>query len=191
MVREAWKKQRAEDIETSNNKRNPNQNVCAYNVAYYFNCHKQVKFLHRISDLLRAVRKRYQVRSRMSIAKKLLAKKKVQFTVAQLRKIIPEIVEIEDKSKNTFQEFYDPVDHRNWIQETHTVNDVQGFIVLVEGHVLALKRNGEVANDSDPRLRDRRKVNSFYMVNRTFDLTPSSKGWTDEIDADLVKEWGL
>ena len=188
MVREAWKEQRAKDIKTSNNKVNPNQNICAYSVARYFRVADKIKYLHRISDLIRALRKKWTVRSRMSMVKKLLAKKKVPITVSQIRKVVSEITKIEDETKVTYEEFLDPNEHRSWVQETITINDIKGYVLLVEGHVLALSRHGDIVVDTDPRVRDRRKVTMFYMVNQTFKLMPTSIGWSDEInDAELER----
>ena len=86
MAREAWKKQRNRDIKTSNNPSNPNQNACAYAVARHLGVNTSIKYLHRISDLHRAIRKKYTLRSRMSNAKKLLKKKPL--TVNQFKKIL-------------------------------------------------------------------------------------------------------
>ena len=188
MAREVWKKQREKDIAGSNNKNNPNQNICAYQVARMFGCADKVIYLHRMSDLVRALRKRWQVRSRKSMVKKLLAKKKAPMTVAQIRKIIPKITKLEDESKTHYQEFYDPNHHRNWVQEQITVNDVRGYVLLVEGHVLALDIRGDVMVDTDPRHRDRRKVTMVYMVNRPFKLHPYSVGWSDEIDPETFEK---
>lgn len=191
MAREAWKKQRTDDIVTSNNKVNPNQNVCAYSVARYFRVAHKVKYLHRMNDLLRALRKKWTVRSRMSMVKKLLAKKKVPITVSQIRKIVSEITKIEDAPSVKYEEFYDPNEHRNWVQETYTINDIKGYVLLVEGHVLALSRHGDIVVDTDPRVRDRRKVTMFYMVNQTFKMMSTSKGWTDEISDSELERMGL
>lgn len=188
MAREIWKKQREKDIADSNNKNNPNQNVCAYHVARVFGCAEKVIYLHRMSDLIRALRKRWQVRSRKSMVKKLLAKKKAPMTVAQVRKIIPKITDLEDKTKTHYEEFYDPNHHRNWVQEQIVCNDIRGFVLLVEGHVLALDRWGDVWVDTDPRHRDRRKVTMVYMVNRPIALNPYSVGWSDEIDPETFEK---
>jgi hypothetical protein len=53
----------------SNNKENPNQNVCANAVANYLGVDFKVRYLHTITDIVRAVRKRWTVRSRKSSVK--------------------------------------------------------------------------------------------------------------------------
>lgn len=47
----------------SNNSRNPNQNVCAQRVAQALGVADQVRYLHTIEDMKRAVQKRYSMRS--------------------------------------------------------------------------------------------------------------------------------
>jgi hypothetical protein len=49
--------------EASNNKRNPNQNVCAQAVARSLGVADDVRYLHTIEDLKRAVGKRWSCRS--------------------------------------------------------------------------------------------------------------------------------
>jgi len=39
------------------------------------------------------------------------------------------------------------------------------YIVSIRGHVLALDRHGDVAVDTDPRKRDRRRVEGVYAVD--------------------------
>jgi len=125
------------------------------------------------------------------MVKKLLAKKKAPITVSQIRKIVSEITKIEDAPSKKYEEFYDPNEHRSWVQETYTINDIKGYVLLVEGHVLALSRHGDIVVDTDPRVRDRRKVTMFYMVNQTFKMMPTSMGWTDEISDSELERMGL
>jgi len=55
-------------INGSNNKKNPRKNICAEAVADAIGVAGYVRYLHTISDLVRAARMRYTVRSRMSAA---------------------------------------------------------------------------------------------------------------------------
>ena len=65
----------------SNNKQNPNKNICALRVAQALDVDDKVRYIHTIKDLVRASRFRWQVRSRNS---KLIKKGKT--TVSQLKK---------------------------------------------------------------------------------------------------------
>lgn len=53
----------------SNNSENNNKNICALEVAKALGVAHQVRYLHTITDLVRAARTRYTVRSRMSKVK--------------------------------------------------------------------------------------------------------------------------
>lgn len=55
-------------INGSNNKRNPRKNLCAEAVADAIGVAGNVRYLHTISDLVRAARMNFMVRSRMSAA---------------------------------------------------------------------------------------------------------------------------
>ena len=52
--------------ENSNNRENPNQNLCALAVAKALSVDKEVRYLHTVSDIVRAARKSWTVRSRKS-----------------------------------------------------------------------------------------------------------------------------
>lgn len=54
---------------TSNNPENPNQNICTQAVAKYLGVDKMVRSLHIPSDIVKASRKMYTVRSRFSKVK--------------------------------------------------------------------------------------------------------------------------
>jgi hypothetical protein len=69
--RKKWK-------DESNNRENPNQNVCCQAVANWFGTATEVRYLHCMSDLVRSVRTKYTVRSRLSTVGKR--------TVGQIRK---------------------------------------------------------------------------------------------------------
>ena len=53
----------------SNNDQNPNKNICVYRVAKMLGVEDKVRYLHTISDLKRAARTRFSIRSVKSIAK--------------------------------------------------------------------------------------------------------------------------
>jgi len=61
-------KRRIARKQASNNKENPNKNLCAEAVAEAIGVSRHVRYLHTISDLVRAARNDYIVRSRMSAA---------------------------------------------------------------------------------------------------------------------------
>ena len=65
----------------SNNTENPNKNICALMVAKALKVDNKVRYIHTITDLVRASRFRWQVRRRNS---KLIKKGKT--TVSQLKK---------------------------------------------------------------------------------------------------------
>jgi hypothetical protein len=50
----------------SNNKKNPNKNVCALAVAKALGVHEETRYLHSIQDVVYAARKHWTVRSRFS-----------------------------------------------------------------------------------------------------------------------------
>lgn len=53
----------------SNNKSNPNKNICALRVASYFGQADQARYLHTIYDVIRNVRRAHTVRSIRSYVK--------------------------------------------------------------------------------------------------------------------------
>jgi len=54
----------------SNNRTNPNKNICTSSITGFFNCTHLVRYLHRHTDVVRALRiGGYQVRSRSSQVK--------------------------------------------------------------------------------------------------------------------------
>ena len=59
-------RQRKQFKKKSNNTANNNKNICALRVAEYLRVESMVRYLHTKDDLVRAVRKAYTVRSRMS-----------------------------------------------------------------------------------------------------------------------------
>lgn len=72
-------------IKDSNNKHNPNQNICALAVARALGVNDNVRYLHVMEDLVRAARTKYTVRSRKSLLK--------ADTVGALRKEIQEKID--------------------------------------------------------------------------------------------------
>lgn len=125
--RKVWK-------ERSNNSSNPNKNICTTAVAKSFGVANDVRYLHTHDDIVRAVRTRFTVRSRMSSVK--------GTTVGAIRKELAKI------SKNEIKKGNRPI----------------GFIISVAGHALALNADGTTRVDTDPRKRDKRKVFNIKIV---------------------------
>jgi hypothetical protein len=73
--------------ERSNNRINPNQNVCAHYVAKALGVDGMVRYLHWYSDVLRAIRKKFDVRS---------VKSKMKATVGASRAVMVKLAEIDD-----------------------------------------------------------------------------------------------
>ena len=67
----------------SNNQENTNKNVCAFAVADVLGVAEETRFLHTTSDLVRATRKKFIVRSRKSTLK--------GNTVGSIRKQVTEL----------------------------------------------------------------------------------------------------
>ncbi len=153
---------RERQIKKSNNKDNPNQNVCAQAVAKWLGVANKVRYLHNIDDVVRAARTKFTVRSRLSEAKKLLPKKKL--TVSQFRKIAKDIYEKAYGGEVRKAKWYCPTEGRWWIEETRTCYDPAAFIIRTPDHALALDTEGEVVVDTSPRKSDRRTITHVYMV---------------------------
>lgn len=51
---------------TSNNPQNPNKNLCLLEIAHKMRVNEATRYLHTVSDLVRAARTKYKVRSRLS-----------------------------------------------------------------------------------------------------------------------------
>jgi hypothetical protein len=122
---------------TSNNKQNPNKNICAKEAVQAFLgkelTEQKVRYLHNRSDCVRAVRKYYTVRSKGSKVK--------GKTIGAARTKLAEIA-----SKEPYKVF--------------------GFLVFIDQHVLVLDGFGQTLIDTDARKRDRRKIEDCYIVYR-------------------------
>ena len=127
--------------ENSNNQMDANKNICALRVAEYLNVEKTVRYLHTITDLVRAARKSYTVRSRMSKVK--------GKSVGAARKALSTISEKENSAH--------PIGGK-----------VAGYIIRVKGHAVFVDSNGNTVIDTDPRKADRRKITHCYMVMDDF-----------------------
>ncbi|MCP4520936.1 MAG: hypothetical protein GY827_04460 [Cytophagales bacterium] len=94
----AIKTDRKRLIEKSNNSNNPNQNICAQAVAKALCVDTKVRYLHTITDCVRAARKSWNVRSRGAVAKNLTvgkARKKLEIhTNKSEHKIVAYIVRV-------------------------------------------------------------------------------------------------
>lgn len=127
--------------ENSNNEMDANKNICALAVAEYLNVEKAVRYLHTITDLVRAARKSYTVRSRMSKVK--------GKSIGAARKTFATISEKEN-SAHPFG------------------GKVAGYIIRVKGHAVFVDSNGNTLVDTAPRKADRRKITHCYMVMDDF-----------------------
>lgn len=121
----------------SNNKVNPNKNVCGLAVCRFYKVDKAVRYIHTVEDITRAFRTRYSVRSRKSFFKS-------GATVSSVKK------NAYDCTKDAVRDGLVPY----------------GYIIIVDGHVLSLDFKGEVTVDTDPRKSDRRKVKRIYLVTK-------------------------
>jgi len=108
----------------SNNRDNPNKNRCALEVARILGVDNEVRYLHTLDDLKRAVSKRFSMRSVKSMVK--------SDTVGGARKNL---------------------DGRAF-----------AYVVMVDEHVLLLNREGQTVIDTDPRLRDKRKLLGIWGI---------------------------
>ena len=108
----------------SNNRANPNKNKCALAVARTLGVDNEVRYLHTMTDLKRAISKQYSLRSVKSMVK--------SDTVGGARKNL---------------------DGRAF-----------AYIVMVKDHVLLLSRVGRTVIDTDPRLRDKRKILGIWGI---------------------------
>ena len=118
----------------SNNKENPNQNICAYAVACAGGVEDSVKYLHTIDDLKRAYQSRFSLASRLSMFGGRNA------SVA--------------KAKAMMRELPNPLNSRG--------SECRGYLVWIEGHIILTDCNGNVIVDTDPRKSDRRKVQGIW-----------------------------
>jgi len=114
-----------------NNPDNPNKNICTLAVTEALGCGDETRYLHRVQDVIYALRKRYTVRSRCSQIR--------SKSVGKIRKICEKLAD-EVKSSKIY------------------------FLVQVSGHVLLLDKAGKTVVDTDPRKRDARKVQTFYII---------------------------
>jgi hypothetical protein len=112
----------------SNNPRNTNKNVCALEVAKYFNVEDEVRYLHVRTDTKRALMKKYSIRSVKSSMKKTVGGSRAAMTKYAAER------------------------------------SPMGFVIFVDGHVIAMNRNGSTAVDTDPRKNDRRPIEEAYAV---------------------------
>jgi hypothetical protein len=119
----------------SNNPHNPNQNICVQEVAKFFGVADEVRYLHKMEDLVRAIRIKYTVRSRESQVR--------GKTVGKMREKLPKLAQ----EVNAIA-FIARVAHKNGSN----------------GHVIALDATGKTFVDTDPRKRDKRLVTHLYVI---------------------------
>ena len=152
----------------SNNSENPNQNVCAHHVAHCLGVKEKVRYLHNLGDLLRAARKKWNVRSRKSVwATKF---KGVPFTMNQFLKNFNDFNEHAENQKSiTRKDYWCPESDQFWTEQTTTFISIHAYIIHVERHVLLINANGEVHVDTAPKTgTDRRKILNIYAVGKKY-----------------------
>ena len=152
----------------SNNSENPNQNVCAHHVAHCLGVKEKVRYLHNLGDLLRAARKKWNVRSRKSVwATKF---KGVPFTMNQFLKNFNDFNEHAENQKSiTRKDYWCPESEVDWVEKTTSSISISAYIVYVKGHVLLVNANGEVHVDTAPKTgTDRRKILKLYAVGQPY-----------------------
>lgn len=123
----------------SNNKANPNQNLCGLAIAEALHVAHAVRYIHVIADLKRAVSSAYSLQSVKSYVTS-----KRHTLVGSIRTSCAAFSKYDDSQ---FQ-------------------PIQGYLVWVPGHVLFLSPEGLTAIDTDPRIRDGRKVQGIWAVRR-------------------------
>jgi hypothetical protein len=122
----------------SNNWRNPNKNLCGLAVAKACHVADKVRYLHTLSDLKRALRHYYSVRSIMWCVNKATRNGKASKTVGGVRAALKKQLQSDD--------------------------NLMGIVISVKGHVLLLGKDGQTIVDTDPRDRDRRPVLSAIGI---------------------------
>ena len=128
----------------SNNEKNPNQNICALAIAKACRVQDKVRYLHTFGDLKRALRHYFSVRSIMWCANKATRNGKVKKTVGGVRHALRKQLQHDD--------------------------NLLGIVIMVEGHVLLLGKEGQTIVDTDPRDRDRRPIKAIVGLYK-------KKGW--------------
>ena len=150
----------------SNNSENPNQNVCAHNVAHCLGVKENVRYLHNLGDLLRATRKKWNVRSRKSVWTTRFKGK--PFTVNQFLKNFDMFNHwAEDQKSITLKDYWCPESDQPWTEKTTSWVNIYAYIIHVERHVLLINSDGEVHVDTAPKTgADRRKILNIYAVGK-------------------------
>ena len=136
---------RAASRERSNNNNNPNQNICVQAVAKYFGTAESFRYLHKMSDLVTSIRKRYTVRSRGAVT---------GLTVGKARAKL---------AKNTSKE------NPGLLRESGKKILGYALSVCANGggftrHAILLDSTGATIIDTDPRILDKRKICKCYIV---------------------------
>tara|TARA_R110000851_G_scaffold157194_2_gene299992 strand:- start:2525 stop:2962 length:438 start_codon:yes stop_codon:yes gene_type:complete len=124
---------------SSNNEANPNKNLCGLAIAAALNVSDNVRYIQVISDLKRAISTEYALQSVKSYVTS-----KGHTKVGNIRTACAAYTKQDDA----------PFQH------------IQGYLVWVQDHVLFLSPEGITAIDTDPRIRDGRKVLGIWAVRR-------------------------
>lgn len=123
----------------SNNTANANKNLCGLAIADALNVADSVRYIHVISDLKRAISTEYALQSVKSYVTG-----KGHTKVGTIRTSCAAFTEHDDAPFQT----------------------IQGYLVWVQDHVLLLSPEGITAIDTDPLIRDGRKVLGIWAVRR-------------------------
>lgn len=122
----------------SNNPENPNKNLCGLAVAKACQVDDKVRYLHTLSDLKRALRHCYSVRSIMWCVNKATRNGKANKTVGGVRAALKKQIQKDD--------------------------NLLGIVISIKGHVLLIGPDGKTWVDTDPRERDRRPILSVIGI---------------------------
>jgi hypothetical protein len=122
----------------SNNQANPNKNLCVLAVARSCQVDDKVRYLHTLSDLNRALRHCYSVRSIMWCVNKATRNGKANKTVGGVRAALKKQIQKDD--------------------------NLLGIVISIKGHVLLIGPDGKTWVDTNPRERDRRPILSAMGI---------------------------
>lgn len=124
---------------SSNNAANSNKNICGLAIADALAVADNVRYIHVIADLKRAISTEYALQSVKSYVTS-----KGHTKVGNIRTACAAFTR----------------------QDAAPFQTIQGYLVWVQDHVLFLSPEGITAIDTDPRIRDARKVLGIWAVRR-------------------------
>lgn len=131
-----------------------NKNWCTSTVAKYFEVNDAVEYLHTELDVMDALRTKYDVVEVSHQVTKAYPMRSGYPTVNSTQKFAKRVGITNDVQANG-----------GAILNLEETGKLLGYVILVDGHILALDQHGDIAADSDPRPRgDRRRGHSIYAV---------------------------